>query len=112
MKMIVVPYISHKVFYFLDQIFPLLLVRFSPFMHSCKVYLLYFQIRHHFFMGTTCIFSGHLCQLPERGSGCLHADGKHVDVDMLIADYFLENAVGTVFLVSSEGTGNILHNSG
>ena len=34
--------------------------------------------------------SGHMCQLPERCSGCLHAVGKHVDlrVVQLTADYF------------------------
>ena len=33
---------------------------------------------------------GHMSQLPERCSGCLHTDGKHVDLRVLLltADYF------------------------
>ena len=27
-----------------------------------------------------CILKGHMCRLPERCSGCLHADGKHLDL--------------------------------
>ena len=45
---------SSQVF-FIAIFFSFLFVQLPPFMHNCKVFLLYFQIKHQIFMGT--IFS-------------------------------------------------------
>ena len=72
---------------------------FSDFHHLCifvKYIIFYnYQILVNIF---SKFLTGHMCQLPERCSGCLY----------VIYVYFYK----LPYKVSAEGTGNVLHDSG